>query len=286
MGEYKADREYKNNVFCDLFSEKSNALSLYNALNHTDYQNTEELEIVTLSDVIFMRQKNDVSIMFQNELTLWEHQSTLNFNMPLRGLIYFAHNVDGILKSKGITLYGKKLVKIPSPDYYVFYNGTEKAPDRQDLKLSDSFMTPKEGYEWTAHMLNINVGHNQELLDTCPTLKGYALLVQYIREFQTKGSELKEAVEKAIDRCIQENHLKSYLLKKKAEVSLMLLTEFNQEAFARAIRNEGVEEGIEKGEDRVNQLNFYLISDKRFDDLTRATKDKQYQAQLYKEYGL
>ena len=190
MGEYKADREYKNNVFCDLFSEKSNALSLYNALNHTDYQNTEELEIVTLSDVIFMRQKNDVSIMFQNELTLWEHQSTLNFNMPLRGLIYFAHNVDGILKSKGITLYGKKLVKIPSPDYYVFYNGTEKAPDRQDLKLSDSFMTPKEGYEWTAHMLNINVGHNQELLDTCPTLKGYALLVQYIREFQTKGSEL------------------------------------------------------------------------------------------------
>ena len=286
MGEYKADREYKNNVFCDLFSEKSNALSLYNALNHTDYQNTEELEIVTLSDVIFMRQKNDVSIMFQNELTLWEHQSTLNFNMPLLGLIYFAHNVDGILKSKGITLYGKKLVKIPSPDYYVFYNGTEKAPDRQDLKLSDSFMTPKEGYEWTAHMLNINVGHNQELLDTCPTLKGYALLVQYIREFQTKGSELKEAVEKAIDRCIQENHLKSYLLKKKAEVSLMLLTEFNQEAFARAIRNEGVEEGIEKGEDRVNQLNFYLILDKRFDDLTRATKDKQYQAQLYKEYGL
>ena len=286
MGEYKADREYKNNVFCDLFSEKSNALSLYNALNHTDYQNTEELEIVTLSDEIFMRQNNDVSIMFQNELTLWEHQSTLNFNMPLRGLIYFAHNVDGILKSKGITLYGKKLVKIPSPDYYVFYNGTEKAPDRQDLKLSDSFMTPKEGYEWTAHMLNINVGHNQELLDTCPTLKGYALLVQYIREFQTKGSELKEAVEKAIDRCIQENHLKSYLLKKKAEVSLMLLTEFNQEAFARAIRNEGVEEGIEKGEDRVNQLNFYLILDKRFDDLTRATKDKQYQAQLYKEYGL
>ncbi len=269
-----------------MFSDKSNALSLYNALNHTDYQNTEELEIVTLSDVIFMQQKNDVSIMFQNELTLWEHQSTLNFNMPLRGLIYFAHNVDGILKSKGITLYGKKLVKIPSPDYYVFYNGTENAPDRQDLKLSDSFMTPKEGYEWTAHMLNINAGHNQELLDTCPTLKGYALLVQYIREFQTKGSELREAVEKAIDRCIQENHLKSYLLKKKAEVSLMLLTEFNQEAFARAIRNEGVEEGIEKGEDRVNQLNFYLISDKRFDDLTRATKDKQYQAQLYKEYGL
>ena len=107
-------------------------------------------------------------------------------------------------------------------------------------------------------MLNINAGHNQELLDTCPALKSYALLVQYTREYQANGSELKEAVEQAIDRCIQENHLKSYLLKKKAELSLMLLTEFNQEAFARVIRNEGVEEGIEigvgKGENRVNQL--------------------------------
>ena len=162
----------------------------------------------------------------------------------------------------------------------------DEAPDWQDLRLPDSFITPKEGYEWTAHMLNINAGHNQKLLDTCPPLKGYALLVQYIREFQAMGCELKEAVEKAIDRCIQENHLKSYLLKKKAEVSLMLLTEFNQEAFVRVIRNEGIEEGIEQGEGRVNQLNSYLISDKRFDDLTRATKDKQYQAQLYKEYGL
>ena len=96
-------------------------------------------------------------------------------------------------------------------------------------------------------MLNINAGHNLELLDMCPPLKGYALLVQYTRNFQANGIELKEAIGKAINQCIRENHLKSYLLKKKAEVNLMLLTEFNQEAFARAIRNEGIEEGFEKG---------------------------------------
>ncbi len=62
----------------------------------------------------------------------------------------------------------------------------------------------------------------------------------------------------------------------------MLLTEFNQEAFARTIREEGVEEGAE----RVNQLNSRLIAEERFDDLARATNDKQYQSQLYKEYGL
>lgn len=280
------DREYKNNVFCDLFSEKDNALSLYNALNHTHYTNVDELEIVTLSDVIFMQQKNDVSIMFQNELELWEHQSTLNYNMPLRGLIYFAHNIDGILKSREILLYGKKAVKIPAPDYYVFYNGKEDAPDKQDLKLSDSFMTQKEGYEWTAHMLNVNANHNKKLLEACPALKGYALLVQYTREFQKENFSLNESVEKAIDRCIQENLLKNYLLKKKAEVNLMLLTEFNQEAFARVIREEGRKEGKEEGENRVNRLHSRLILENRLDDLARAVNDKQYQAELYKEYGL
>lgn len=241
------DREYKNNVFCDLFSEKKNALSLYNALNHTAYTDIDDLEIVTLSDVIFMQQKNDVSIMFQNELALWEHQSTLNYNMPLRGLIYFAHNIDGILKSKGITLYGKKIVKIPSPVYYVFYNGTEHAPDRQDLKLSDSFISPTEGYEWTAHMLNINAGHSQELLNSCPVLKGYVTLVQYIRRYRKQGKSPAEAVDLAIDQCIEENMLKEYLLKKKSEVKLMLLTEFDEELFARTMKEEGLEEGIEKG---------------------------------------
>lgn len=107
-------RGYKDSVFCDLFSDKENALSLYNALNHTSYTNVEDLEIVTLSEVIYMHQKNDVSILFQNEITLWEHQSTLNFNMPLRGLIYFAHNIDGLLQSRGINLYGKKMVRIPA----------------------------------------------------------------------------------------------------------------------------------------------------------------------------
>ena len=288
------DREYKNNLFCDLFSEKKNALSLYNALNHTEYTNVDDLEIVTLSDVIFMQQKNDVSIMFQNEIELWEHQSTLNYNMPLRGLIYFAHNIDGILKSKGITLYRKKVVKIPSPEYYVFYNGMEDAPECQDLKLSDSFIIPREGYEWTAHMLNINIGHNQKLLNLCPVLKGYALLIYYIREYQKEAGNLKSAVERAINRCIQEDLLKNYLLKKKAEVELMLLTEFNQEVYEQVIREEsraeghkeGRKEGRAEGEERANRLHARLISEKRFDELERAVRDRQYQAKLYKEYGL
>ncbi len=246
-GEMHIRRDHKDNLFHDLFSDKRNALSLYNALNGTAYEEAEELELVTLSDVIYMHGKNDVSVLFQNELELWEHQSTLNYNMPLRGLIYYAHNIDGILASKGIRLYGKKLVKIPAPDYYVFYNGEEGVPDRQELRLSDAFLTPHEGYEWTAHMLNINAGHNQELLENCPALEGYVALVQYIREYRREGRSLVEAVERSIERCIEENLLKEYLLKKKSEVKLMLLTEFDEELFAKTMKEEGREEGRQEG---------------------------------------
>lgn len=287
-------RNHKDTVCNDLFSDKRNALSLYNALNGTDYEDTDSLEIVTLSDAIYMHGKNDVSVLFQNRLTLWEHQSTLNYNMPLRGLIYYAHNIDGILEAKGIKLYGKKLVKIPGPDYYVFYNGREDTPERQDLKLSDAFPVPREGYEWTAHMLNVSRGGNRNLLKSCPALNGYVTLIEYIREYQESGDSLPEAMDKAIDRCTKEEVLKEYFLKKKAEVKLMLLTEFDEEAFAETMREEGREEGREagreegrkEGETRVNRLYSKLIEEKRAVDLERAIKDEKFRDTLYERYGL
>lgn len=275
-------RNYRDTMFHDLFSDRKNAISLYNALNGTDYRETDNLEIVTLSDAIYIHGKNDVSVLFHNMLELWEHQSTLNYNMPLRGLIYYAHNIDGILKSKGVTLYGKKMVKIPAPDYYMFYNGKENAPDRQELRPSDSFETVNEGYEWTAHMLNINKGHSDKLLRECPVLKGYVMLVQYVREYQAQGDELSEAVNKGIDRCIKEGLLREYLLRKKSEVKLMLLTEFDEELFIRTIK----EEGRVEGEERINQLNLRLIKENRTEDLERAAKDSAFRELLYKKYGL
>lgn len=290
MAERDVQRNHKDTVFNDLFSDKRNALSLYNALNDTDYEETESLEIVTLSDAVYMHRKNDVSVLFQNQLALWEHQSTLNYNMPLRGLIYYAHNIDGILRAKGAKLYGKKLVKIPAPDYYVFYNGREDAPDRQELKLSDAFLVPREGYEWTAHMLNINNEGSRSLLERCPALKGYVMLVRYVRELQASGSDLPDAMDKAIDRCIRESVLKEYLLKKKSEVKLMLLTEFDEELFAETMREEGREEGLkegrEEGEDRLNQLYVTLMKEQKSKDLERAMQDKGFRDMLYERYGL
>ena len=109
------NRNYKDTLFRKLFGEnRENALSLYNAVNGTHYTNAEDLEFTTLDDVVYMKMKNDVSFIFGNYLNLYEHQSTLNPNMPLRGLLYFADMYRQIIPASE-RIYGSKLQEIPAP---------------------------------------------------------------------------------------------------------------------------------------------------------------------------
>jgi len=236
------NREIKNSVFCDLFSDRKNALSLYNAINGTDYTDENELEIATIDEVIYLHQKNDVSVLFDSKLTLWEHQSTLSYNMPVRGLMYYSRNLEGIMGEGIRKLYRRNVVKIPAPDYYVLYNGEGEMPDRLDMRLSEAFMVPSEGYEFTAHMININEPHNKELMNRCPALSGYATLIEYTRKNIECGMQTRKAVDKAVERCISEGILKDYLLKKRAEAVSMFLTEFDEKAWEKTIREEALEE--------------------------------------------
>ncbi|MCH5249721.1 MAG: hypothetical protein J1E98_07300 [Lachnospiraceae bacterium] len=161
----KIQRKYKDTLFSMLFSEKKNLLSLYNALNKTTYTNVDDLEITTLENALYMNYKNDISFVFDFELMLYEHQSTINPNMPLRDLFYVSTVLKGRVKDEN--LYGQALIKIPAPRFVVLYNGTEEQPERQILRLSDSY-EKKQGtpeLELTVVVYNINWGHNKELLE-------------------------------------------------------------------------------------------------------------------------
>ena len=136
MNEVKVQRNYKDTIFRMLFKDKENLLSLYNALNKTDYTDVEGLEITTLENAVYMNYKNDVSFVFDYELMIYEHQSTVNPNMPLRDLFYVADTLQK--KTYNKDLYGSKLVQIPTPRFVVFYNGVTYQPERQTLKLSDA----------------------------------------------------------------------------------------------------------------------------------------------------
>ncbi len=71
-------------------NEKEALLALYNAVSGSSFTDPDEVEIVTLDDVIYMGTKNDAAFLIDDILNLYEHQSTQNPNMPLRGVFYMA----------------------------------------------------------------------------------------------------------------------------------------------------------------------------------------------------
>lgn len=125
-------RTHKDRLFRLVFRDKNDLLTLYNAINGSDYQNPEELEITTLENVIYMGTKNDVSFMIEDILNLWEHQSSFNPNMPIRGLFYFARLYRKYVEEHAVNLYSSRLKELPFPQYIVFYNGLKEEPDRTE----------------------------------------------------------------------------------------------------------------------------------------------------------
>lgn len=225
-------------------------MDLYNALNETNYTNLDDLEITTMENAVYMSMKNDVSCIIANNMALFEQQSTWNPNMPLRGFMYFSDLFNKYVSKYHFRLYDDKFIKIPTPQYYVLYNGSRKVPDKQILKLSDAFIAPpKDGiFEWTATVLNINPGYNEKLLSACKPLKEYAILIETIKEYRQKYDDKNVAIEKAIEECINCNVLKDFLLERKAEAMHTLLTEYDEEEAMEYFKQRAYEDGIVKGE--------------------------------------
>ena len=245
------NRRYKDRLFCLLFGNeeyKENILSLYNALCGTSHTNMDDIQIYTIDDVIYIKMKNDVSILLESFLYLWEQQSTYNPNMPIRGLMYFSKMYDRYIMENQLNIYGKTLIKLPTPRYTVLYNGTEELPGQMKLKLSESFInTDTSGdFEWTATMINLNNGKNDNLLEHCRPLRDYMTLVNKIRS-NNETMKLEDAVDAAVTYCIENDVLKSFLVKHKAEVKDMCITEFNEKIFVDGVREEGRMEGRTEG---------------------------------------
>ena len=188
--------------------------------------------------------KNDVALLFDSHMTLWEHQSSINPNMPLRGLMYFGKLYDKYVTEKKLNIYGSKLQKIPTPSYIVFYNGDDDAPPITKLRLSDAFEVPDtvKDFEWTATMYNLNPGKNDELLEACEPLRSYMTFVNKVRECKDSGMETEQAIDTAVVYCIDNDIMADMLLAHRAEVKDMCLTEFNEKVFIDGIREESKEE--------------------------------------------
>lgn len=286
--EVKEQKKYKDTVFRLLFSNKQRALSLYNGINGTAYKDESLLEFNTLENAIYMNLHNDISFVIVNQIHLYEHQSTLPINLPLRDLLYIADILQKTIVDK--TIYSSKRLMIPNPNFIVFYNGQEKMPEHMELKLSDSFLVPTDNpeLELKVNVLNINDGMNEGIKEKCPDLKGYMQYINKVRKYN-KEMPLKDAVVRAVDESIEQDILREFLIKQKAEVVKMSIYEFDEEREIRLIREDEREIGREEGRikvERILMLNKILLSDNRIDDLKRAVDDEEYRKMLYEEYSI
>ncbi len=206
------------------------------------------MEINTLEDAIYLSMHNDLSFVIDSRVSLYEHQSTKNPNLPLRFLIYDANLYAGMVKANEWNLYGQKPIPLPTPHFVIFYNGAEAMPEQQTLRLSDLFEIKEEepSLELTATLLNINPGCNKELKGTCRTLADYAEYTARVRE-NLKTMATGSAVDAAIKSCIRDGVMADFLKKNKAEAKNMSIFEFDEEEYTRLTLKEGREQGREEG---------------------------------------
>ena len=237
----RGKKQYKDRFFRTLFgNDKRALLEIYNALNGTEYTDVDELEIVTIESAIYVTYTNDVSFLLTGVINLYEHQSTVNPNMPVRFLIYLTQEYQKIISQSKDSVYSSKLIELPTPKCVVFYNGDKEQPDEKILKLSDAYMNKdiSSDVELTVRMLNINYGHNKELMEKCKTLSEYSIFIETVNEYK-KRYPIEIAINMAIENCIENNILSDFLGNHEAEVLDMLALKFDRKKYDRNLREEG-----------------------------------------------
>jgi hypothetical protein len=182
-----------------------------------------------------------------HHMNLYEHQSTYNPNIPLRNLIYFVMLIQKIVRSRD--LYGRRLIRIPTPHFVVFYNGVEERPEVEELLLSSSYFHTEEHpeLELKCTVYNINPGYNEELIQRCGVLKGYRYFVERARFYTTQYNNLTRAIEEAIDDCIWNHVLEDFFREHRTEVIKVEPLDYTWERREVLIRQEEFEEGQKAG---------------------------------------
>ena len=239
------------------------ALDVYNAMNDSAYTDPDMIQIMRLENGISLSVRNDASFFISNYLNLYEHQSTYSPNAPLRFLIYLTNLLKTTIRKRD--LYSRKRVQIATPHFAVFYNGTEKRPEKEVLKLSDAFIhhTDTPEIELTVTVYNINPNNNTQLLEKSEVLRSYMIFVNRVREnleHQKKiaqnapeydeaayEEELEVAINEAIDYCVKHHIMEEFFRENRNEVTKSMVLDYTWERREELIRAEEYEDGKREG---------------------------------------
>ena len=241
------NRKTKDSAFTTYFGNPENASKLYAALGEEEVH-PEDIHYVTLEGVLFIARKNDLAFTVKNRvLVISEHQSTVNENMPLRDLIYLGRTLEKLLDERAI--YRRRQFKIPTPEFYVFYNGDAPHPPEKILRLSDAFLEKTEHpmLELEVKVININLPSGHKLLKECRPMYEYSWFIQRIKEYLTAGWARDTAITQAVKDCRAEGIMAEFMREHGSEVVNMLYTQWNYDDAVEVEREEAYEDGREAG---------------------------------------
>ena len=283
------NREYKSDAFSMLMEDKENALQVYNALNGSNYDDPEIVEIVNLENGISLSIRNDAAFIVGTDINIYEHQSSYSPNMPLRALIYYASIMQDMVGKRD--LYSSRLINIPTPHFAVFYNGTTDRPPREVMRLSAAFEKPTDSpeLELICTIYNINPGKDEMILQECRVLREYTIFVETVRQYDQEGIE--NPIEKAISYCIENHILEKFLRERGAEVLKTMAMAIDMTFERREIlireeeKTEGRKEGMIKGADMLAKLLKQLTpGTDEFNRALNATEEER--QELYRKYNI
>jgi len=262
------NNKFKNSVFTMLFSDPDLLRELYCALEGVCLPQGVSVTINTLENALFMGRINDISFEIGGKLVvLVEHQSTINANMAMRLLMYIGRVYEKI--TDGRNIYSTKLLKIPRPEFFVLYNGTDPFPDSKIYRLSEAFESLKElgltekdstSLELIVKVININEGRNGDIVNRCKKLAEYSTLVAKARAFVKELGSREEAVKEAVRYCEKHGILREFLNLHATEVLGMLFTEWNLDDAKKVWYEDGLEEGREEGRNEKLKIARNLLA--------------------------
>jgi len=145
-------------------------------------------------------------------------------------------------------VYSKRLVTIPTPELYVFYDGKDDAPEEWALKLSDAFIEKcdKISVEAVVKVINVNYEKGAKFLTRCKTMQEYSLFMQKVCMKYTESGSIETAVTETIRECIDSDILKDYLMKQRGHIMSVLEVDLTREQCEEIRWRDGYEEGREE----------------------------------------
>ena len=245
MSKDHAKNNYRDSLFRKYFEHPDKLAALHELL--TGIPTAEQnVEIKTLKSVLFNRLKNDISFKVGDRfIVLFEHQSTINPNLPARMLLYSAMLYRKMLSKESI--YSKKLIPLPAPEFYVLYNGKEPWTDNSKLYLSSAFAENQHNLELVVTIRNIRYNKDNELLQKYKPLHDYSFFVYDVEKRVASGDSLANAIRSATDYCINHNIMRDYLSANYEEVFEMMSLRWNEKDAKKYWQKEAREEGHAAG---------------------------------------